>query len=98
MIKGWIFAAMLACLGNHAVAAQSMDAPPGELLYSTHCIACHSAQIHWRDKKIAADWTGLKEEVRHWQEVTGLDWSDGEIAEVAHYLNVRFYHFSEDSQ
>ena len=24
----------------------------GELLYSTHCIACHTSQMHWRDKKV----------------------------------------------
>ena len=23
----------------------------GELLYTTHCIACHSTQVHWRDKR-----------------------------------------------
>jgi mono/diheme cytochrome c family protein len=25
----------------------------GERLYTTHCIACHSTQMHWRDKWVA---------------------------------------------
>jgi cytochrome c len=27
----------------------------GELLYSTHCVACHTAKIHWRDGRAATD-------------------------------------------
>ena len=44
-----------------AVAAEpARDASRGELLYSKHCIACHTAQVHWRDKKLATDWKSLK--------------------------------------
>lgn len=31
------------------------DAVRGELLYATHCIACHSDKVHWRDKKLVTD-------------------------------------------
>jgi len=69
------------------------DASRGELLYSTNCIACHSAQVHWRDKKLATDWTSLQSEVRRWQGVLGLGWSNGDIAEVARYLNALYYRY-----
>jgi mono/diheme cytochrome c family protein len=69
------------------------DASRGELLYKTHCIGCHSTQVHWRDKKLADDWTSLTAQVRRWQTNTGLGWSDEEIADVTRYLNTHYYHF-----
>jgi mono/diheme cytochrome c family protein len=99
MTKGWVFAVLLVCLGSPAVAAQPKgDTPRGELLYSTHCTACHSAQIHWRDKKIATDWDSLKAEVQRWQGIAGQVWSDNDIVEVARYLNARYYHYPEHVQ
>jgi mono/diheme cytochrome c family protein len=65
----------------------------GELLYSTHCIACHTAEVHWRDKRLATDWESLKQQVRRWQANAGLGWSDDEIDDVARYLNLRHYNF-----
>jgi mono/diheme cytochrome c family protein len=69
------------------------DASRGELLYTTHCIGCHTTQMHWRDKKLATDWASLKSQVARWQTNTGLGWSDEEIADVTRYLNTRYYHF-----
>jgi mono/diheme cytochrome c family protein len=69
------------------------DASRGELLYSTHCIGCHTARVHWRDRKLATDWTRLGAQVRRWQGNTGLGWSDDEIVEVARHLNTLYYHF-----
>jgi mono/diheme cytochrome c family protein len=69
------------------------DISRGELLYSTHCNACHSSQIHWRDKKLATDWASLRAEVRHWQKFSGLGWNDGDIDAVARYLNALYYHY-----
>jgi hypothetical protein len=69
------------------------DATRGELLYATHCIACHGTQIHWRDRKLATDWTSLQAEVRHWQKFSGLEWSDDDVVAVAHYLNALYYHY-----
>jgi mono/diheme cytochrome c family protein len=100
MIGSCILAVLLACLGIPAVAnAQPSkdvkDVARGELLYTTHCIACHSAEIHWRDKKIAKDLIGLNTQVRRWQGVAGLKWNDGDIEEVARYLNTLYYHYPE---
>jgi mono/diheme cytochrome c family protein len=88
--------ACAAALSVSIAAAQptaKTDAPRGELLYSTHCIGCHTAQVHWRDKRLATDWTSLRAQVRRWQGNTGLGWSDEEIVEVTRYLNARYYHF-----
>lgn len=65
----------------------------GELLYSTYCIACHTTQIHWREKKLATDWTSLKFQVRRWQENNGLGLGEDDVAAVAKYLNDLYYHF-----
>jgi mono/diheme cytochrome c family protein len=100
MTKRWIFAVLLACLGVPAVAnaEPKADTPRGELLYTTHCIACHNDKIHWRDNKVAKDWIGLKAEVLRWQGVQGLVWSEKDVVEVARYLNARYYHYLEQVQ
>ena len=100
MTRRWIFAVLAVCLGIPSVASAQPKGGTsrGELLYTTHCIACHNNQVHWRDKKIARDWTGLKAEVSHWQKVEGLAWSDADIVEVARYLNIHHYHYPERVQ
>ena len=95
MTKKWMFAILFAGLSNLAVA----DAPPmsfparGELLYTTHCISCHNDQVYWRDKKLATDWASLKAEVHRWQDISGLGWSEDDVAGVARYLNVLHYRY-----
>ncbi len=71
----------LAC--SPAAMAQSR----GELLYSTHCIACHTTQMHWRDSRAATNWSSLVFQVRRWQGAASLGWSDSDILEVSRYLN-----------
>lgn len=68
----------------------------GELLYSTHCGACHTEQIHWREKRLVKDWSSLIAEVRRWQANIGLIWSEEEMADTARYLNSVYYHFPGD--
>ena len=100
MTKRWVYAAWLVglmiSLTTHAESRG--DAPRGELLYTTHCIACHNEKIHWRDRKIATDWNSLKAQVYRWQGVAGLAWNDDDIVEVARYLNTRHYHYPEHVQ
>jgi len=67
------------------------DTTRGELLYSTHCIACHNLQVHWRDKKLTGDWMSLRAEVRHWQKLSGLGWGENDVEPVALYLNAPYY-------
>jgi HlyD family secretion protein len=76
--------------------AQSATASSrGELLYTTHCIACHTTQVHWRDKRLVKDWASLQGQVFRWQNNTGLGWTVEDINEVARYLNAQFYRFPE---
>ncbi|MGA0611111.1 cytochrome C [Caldimonas sp. KR1-144] len=83
--------AMLASLWAAALPAAAQSR--GELLYTTHCSACHSEQMHWRDARAARDWPTLEAQVRRWQGSIGLAWQDDDVREVARYLNERFYRF-----
>ena len=65
----------------------------GELLYTTHCVDCHTTQMHWRDNKQAFDWDSLKLQVRRWQGNAGLQWREADITEVSRYLNETIYRF-----
>ncbi len=94
-----IVASFLACAPAEAQPTAKPGEPRGELLYSTYCIACHTTEIHWRDKKLVTDWTSLKAQVRRWQATTGVVWNESDIGDVARYLNQLYYHYREvDSQ
>ena len=67
----------------------------GELLYETHCIACHTTQVHWRDQRLVSNYAGLVAQVVRWQGNTGLGWTSEEVREVARYLDVTFYHLPD---
>lgn len=95
---------MLVLLGNlvltvwaavPAVPAEAVPPAPsrGELLYTTHCLACHSTQVHWRERKLARDWPTLRREVNRWQRAAQLGWSADDVAAVARYLNETIYAF-----
>ena len=95
MISRVLLAAAIAAwaIGAQAEAKTQRDPSRGELLYTTHCIACHTEQVHWRDKKLARDWTSLRLQVRRWQGNAALGWNNADVAEVTRYLNTRYYHF-----
>lgn len=89
---------LLALAAAGAQAQQPADPPGpsrGELLYADHCIECHTQQMHWRDRRLAHDWESLKGQVRRWQDVSHLQWSDEDVNAVARYLNDSFYHFPD---
>ena len=74
--------------------AQPAAAPSrGEMLYTTHCVACHSTQMHWREKRVVNDMASLKAQVQRWETNASLQWSDDDIADVARHLNETIYHF-----
>ena len=57
---------VLAALAGASFAAYPQVAPAetrGQLLYATHCISCHTTQMHWRNDKQAYDWNSLKVQV-----------------------------------
>jgi mono/diheme cytochrome c family protein len=95
-----IRALLLAGLAGATAAAFSQPAPAptrGELLYTTHCIECHTTQMHWRDGREARDWDSLKAQVRRWQSNAGLGWTEADIVEVARHLNDTIYHYPQPS-
>lgn len=94
--KWLVVLGMLVCSQAGPVAAQTpSSALRGELLYATHCTACHNAQLHWRDRKAASSWASLKAEVERWQKTSGLGWREEDVTDVARYLNARYYRFPE---
>ena len=85
---------VLTIVGGGCSLAQAQAAPPasrGQLLYTTHCISCHTTQMHWRDDRLAHDWDSLKAQVRRWQGNANLQWSDADIVEVARHLHDTIY-------
>jgi hypothetical protein len=76
-------------------APSAMAQSRGELLYTTHCIACHTTEMHWRDRRAASNWPSLRDQVRRWQEAASLAWTDSEILDVARYLNETIYRFEQ---
>ncbi|HET9643845.1 MAG TPA: cytochrome c [Burkholderiaceae bacterium] len=89
--------AVLATACATAAAQTAQPRTRGELLYTTHCIGCHTEQMHWRDKRQATDWDSLKAQVRQWQATQGLRWSEEDIAEVARHLNDTIYRYPQTS-
>jgi hypothetical protein len=88
---------LVSALAVAAEPAPNPDRSRGELLYSTHCVSCHTSQIHWRDNRLATDWPSLKAQVRRWQSNVGLNWSDSDVVEVARRLNALYYHYPQTS-
>jgi len=86
-------AATLAATG---ASASAQSAPSrGELLYTTHCVACHNTQLHWRERRQATDWDTLKAQVRHWQARVLLNWDEADVIEVTRHLNDTIYRFPQ---
>jgi mono/diheme cytochrome c family protein len=83
----------LAFFGLSLTGAPALAQARGYMLYSQHCIACHTEQVHWRDGRLARDWTSLNLQVRRWQSVASLNWDEEDIQNVTRYLNTRYYDF-----
>ncbi|MDB5821427.1 MAG: hypothetical protein JWR21_131 [Herminiimonas sp.] len=81
------------CMLAHAQSTPEREPSRGELLYSTHCIACHTTHVHWRNQRLATDWATLTRQVRRWQGNAHLDWNDEDILAVTRYLNGLYYHY-----
>lgn len=96
MMKKWIITVFLVCTASFfdVNAQKQTEKSLGELLYTTHCLVCHSTEVHWREKKTAKNWTTLKDAVVQWQRTSGLIWSEDDVTAVARYLNDQYYHFS----
>ena len=88
---------LIASIATTAYSEPTIEMSRGELLYSTHCIACHTTKVHWRDKRLVTDWQSLNNQVRRWQESISLNWNADDVAVVSSYLNAVYYHLPTDN-
>lgn len=75
--------------------SSNIDKPRGQLLYETHCIACHDNSVHNRNPRKADSVGKIKYWVTRWSTELKLNWSSSDIDEVAKYLNSKYYKFEE---
>lgn len=99
MLKRAILGLTLVLFGKFAgaEAVPMRNSTRGEMLYSTHCIACHNTQIHWRTKNLVTDLSSLQSQVDRWQGISRLHWNDQDIDAVMRYLNALYYHYPLDT-
>jgi hypothetical protein len=96
-IRAWLTVCALALAAGCAAPAggpearTGLDTLRGGDLYRTYCNACHTAQVHWREKRLVKSWDDLLFQASRWQRIAGQDWSREEIEDVAAYLNALFY-------
>lgn len=93
-----LFCCLIFAAAACPVAAQPADASRGQLLYATHCVECHTTQMHWRVQRQARDWDSLKAQVRRWQGEARLQWTEQDIEAVARHLNETIYHLPRPEQ
>lgn len=72
-----------------------MDKPRGQLLYETHCSACHDTSVHKRNPRKAESIGKIKYWVTRWSNELKLNWSSSDINEVTQYLNAKYYRHTE---
>lgn len=71
------------------------DKPRGQLLYETHCTACHETSVHSRNPRKADSIGKVNYWVTRWSEELKLGWSRSDIGEVTSYVNSKYYNFAE---
>jgi hypothetical protein len=78
------------------------DAQAGKTLVNKHCINCHAASyggdgsaIYTRDFRKVNSARGLAAQVRNCNTMLGLKWFEDEELNVAKYLNLTYYQFTE---
>jgi hypothetical protein len=74
--------------------ADAADPVRGGALYELRCGICHSASVHGRTKRLATDFTEIRQQVIRWSENLGLDWDHDDVDDVTVYLNGRYYRYA----
>lgn len=82
---------MSACVSGPESRSRCASPPERHLSRS---YPAHTAKVHWRNDKLATDWSSLKAQVDRWQDITGLNWSEQDITDVAFYLNILHYNYT----
>ena len=88
-----IFGVLMVAFGSIALATSAADADRGKLLYEARCDGCHDQSVHTRGRKVATDFDEVRKYVQRWNINLGGAWGEEEIADVAIYLNGKFYSY-----
>lgn len=81
--------------GSSEMKTSDIERPRGQLLYETHCSACHEQSVHSRNPRKAESVDKIKYFVTRWSTELKLNWSSSDIDEVAKYLNSKYYNFEQ---
>lgn len=74
-------------------AAAAQDQPRGQLLYETHCGACHYERVHQRKKSAVKNLSELRDMVARWAPQTSHRFTLDELEAVVQYLDRSHYRF-----
>lgn len=88
-------------LAAPVVAAAALAAGPavgadytrGRALYENRCNDCHSESVHGREKRVAKDFDEVRGWVERWNRTLRAGWGEGEVNDVAVYLNATYYSY-----
>ena len=72
-----------------------VEKPRGQLLYETHCGACHDISVHNRNPRKADSIDKIKYFVTRWSTELKLNWSASDIDAVTDYVNSRYYQYEK---
>ena len=81
--------------GQPKVRGAEKDKPRGQLLYETHCGACHDTSVHGRNPRKADSIGKIKYWVTRWSKELKLNWSTSDIDEVTGFVNSKYYHYKK---
>jgi len=85
--------ALVAATAALAVPAWGADIQAGQALHEQHCLSCHDSSVYTRDDHRVTSLEGLHRQVQRCEQALELRWFDEDIANVADYLNERYYRF-----
>jgi mono/diheme cytochrome c family protein len=78
-------------LWQAAAPAHAVDLARGRLLYENHCTGCHESRVHIRERHKARSADDVLGWVERWRTDLKLGWGAAEVADVAAYLDTKFY-------
>jgi mono/diheme cytochrome c family protein len=89
----WIVTAVLVLCGS-AIAADSSRLPDyrrGAQLHDDACTGCHGPSMYSRPYHERNPYFTVRKQVEIWQDFVGMGWDEQQIADVAFYVQKRFY-------
>lgn len=85
--------APILALMQQATSETDVDFNYAQRLYDIHDVLCYGVSIFENGEHVTKDRESLRSAVEQWQDQRELGWKPAEIAEVANYLNERFFRF-----